>query len=193
MDLTVIHAPGTLQHSFSVADYYQMASAGILSADDRVELLDGQVVEMSPIGNRHAASVDELTEQFVMLLADRVRVRIQGPVRLSDLSEPEPDVALLVRREDRYAGGHPRAEHVRLLVEVADASIEKDRSVKLPLYAQAGIPEVWIVDLGSKCIEVYRQSAGRSYGHRRTVKPGETLSPEAFPDAELSADAILCR
>jgi len=98
-----------------------------------------------------------------------------------------------VRREDRYASGHPRAEHVRLLVEVADASIEKDRNVKLPLYAQAGIPEVWLVDLVSDCIEVYTAPAGQAYGHRRAVRPGETLSPEAFPDAELSANAILCR
>ena len=177
----------------TVAEYYRMASAGMLSADDRVELLGGQVVEMSPIGNRHAACVDELTEQFARLLADRVRIRIQGPVRLSDISEPEPDVALLERREDMYADGHPRPEHVFLLVEVADASLEKDRTLKLPLYAQAGIREVWIVNLMSDCIEVYHEPEGDAYRKRRTVPRNEWLSPAAFPDTMLNADTILRR
>lgn len=182
--------PFTMEQT--VAEYYRMASAGILSADDRVELLNGQVVEMSPIGNRHAACVDEFTEQFARLLADRVRIRIQGPVRLSDISEPEPDVALLERRADMYADGHPRPEHVFLLVEVADASLEKDRTLKLPLYAQAGIREVWIVNLMSDCIEVYREPEGNTYRVKRTVNPNEWLSPAAFPDTKLSAEALLC-
>ncbi len=178
---------------FSVAEYYRMAEVGILSTDDRIELLDGQIVEMSPIGNRHAACVDELAEQLTVRLADRVRIRIQGPVRLSETSEPEPDVALLERRADKYADGHPRPENVFLLIEVADASLEKDRTVKLPLFAQAGIREVWIVNLESDCIEVYREPKGRSYQEQRVIQPEERLSPAAFPDTLLSAAALLCR
>ena len=131
-----------------------MGRAGILTAEDRVELLDGEVIVMSPIGNRHAACVDRLTNGFTRSggLAGRALVRVQNPLAESNLSEPQPDLMLLIPRDDHYDYGHPRAADVLLLVEVADSSLDYDMNTKVPFYARAGIREVWIVDLaiGSK-------------------------------------------
>lgn len=170
---------------FSVDEYYRMAEVGILSSKDRVELLQGEVVEMSPIGVRHAACVDFLAACFMVRLGDRAHVRVQGPVRLDGLSEPEPDVAVLKRRPDGYTTAHPRPEDVLLIVEVAQASVEKDRSVKLPLYASAGIPEVWIVNLIDGAVEVFRDPDKSGYTMSEVAVRGHEIAPAAFPDVRL--------
>ncbi len=140
-----------------------MAEAGILSEDDRVELLYGQIIPMSPIGKSHNACVNRLTQLMTLLLHDRAIVQIQGPVVIGDRSEPEPDVAILQPRDDFYAAGLPTAADALLLIEVADSSLEKDKHLKLPLYAAAEIPELWIVDLTRFKIGVYTQPEDGEY------------------------------
>jgi len=175
---------------FTVDEYYRMAAAGILQADERVELPDGEI-QLAPIGGRHAACVNFLAEWFIRRLADRVWVSIHNPIRLSSGSEPEPEIALLRPRPDRYARGHPGPDAVLLLIEVADTSLRHDRQTKLPLYASAGIPEVWIVDLERERVLVYRTPHAGSYQHVATVARDGVLSPEAFPDLALRVDELL--
>src|SRR5437868_12357745 len=132
---------------FNVAEYYKMAAAGVFSEDDRVELIEGEIVEMNPIGSRHAACVGRLTKLLERLTGDRAIVWVQNPVQVSDYSEPLPDVALLNPRDDFYSQATPQATDVLLIIEVAESSLEYDRSIKLPLYARSGIVEVWLVNL----------------------------------------------
>src|SRR2546426_2118990 len=135
---------------FTVDEYHRMAEAGIFSEDESVELLEGEIVEMTPISSRHAACVNKLTRLFTRELGERVVVSVQNPVALTETSEPQPDLALLRPRADFYAAGHPGPEDVLLMVEVADTSATSDRAVKVPLYARAGIEEVWLIDLQKK-------------------------------------------
>ncbi|MGH2588820.1 MAG: Uma2 family endonuclease [Dehalococcoidia bacterium] len=184
--------PATVpRRRFTVDEYYRMAEAGILHEDDHIELLDGEIIEMSPIGGRHAACVNCLAELFITRLAGRAIVGIQNPVHLSSGSEPEPDIALVRPRPDRYASGHPRPADIFLLVEVADSSLTYDRDVKLIFYAEAGIPEAWIVDLNAARILVYRAPRPDGYRQMTIVGPEEALSPIAFPDLVLAAGEIL--
>jgi Uma2 family endonuclease len=176
---------------FTVDDYYRMAEVGILTEDDRVELLDGEIVQMSPIGSDHAGHVKRLTALFTSRLGARVVVSVQDPVRLSRHSEPQPDVALLQPRADFYARAHPRPDDVLLLIEVADTSVETDRRIKMPLYAMAGLREVWLVDLPAERVEVYREPAADGYRESRALARGEDITPQAFPDLPLSVDDLL--
>ena len=185
--MTTGTATDTLQdslHRFTVDDYYRMADVGILEPDDRVELLDGQVVQMSPIGIEHAHVVDTLTD---MLFAVRQKaiIRVQNPVRLDRENEPEPDLSLLKRRHAGYAHGHPGPSDVLLIIEVSDSSIIFDRETKLPLYARFNIPEVWLVDLQAERVEIHRSPSGGTYGDIRRISPPESASPEAFPDIHI--------
>jgi Uma2 family endonuclease len=176
---------------FNVREYYQMASAGILTEDDRVELIEGEIVEMSPIGSRHAACVGRLNRLFNTQLGERALVRVHDPVRLNERNEPEPDVALVLPRGDFYASSHPSPSDVLLIVEVADTSAAYDRSTKAPLYARAGIPEVWLVDLEHDRIEVLREPSARGYRVVRPYARGERLMIQALPQLELAVDAVL--
>jgi Uma2 family endonuclease len=178
------------RRAFTVHEYYLMAKAGILTEDDRVELLDGEIIQMTPIGSRHAYCVDRLTQLLVEGLARRAVVRVQSPVRLSEHSEPQPDVALL-RADRSYAAAHPGPQDVLLLIEVADTSVETDRQVKVPMYARAGIPETWVIDLTANQVEVSRQPT--SEGYRTTERVGRhgSVAPHAFPDLVLSVDDLL--
>ncbi len=176
---------------FTVGEYYQMADSGILTEGDRVELIEGEIVQMTPIGSRHAAYVDRLNELFAVQVRSRARLRVQGPVRLDEFSEPEPDIALLKPRDDFYTRSHPGPGDVLLIVEVADASVRYDREVKIPLYAKAGIPEVWLVDLPKKTVEVYRNPAESGYEEIRISRKGDTLSPTALSELEIRVEEIL--
>jgi hypothetical protein len=180
-----------MKRLFTVAEYYQMAEAGIFSGDDRVELLNGEVVEMSPIGSRHAACVDRLNQLFSERMIGCVIVRVQGPVRLGRYSEPQPDLALLQPRPDFYAHAHPEPEDVLLVAEVAETSAAYDREVKVPLYARAGILEVWLVDLANECIEIYRQPAPQGYQQVQRLGRRQHLAPLALAGCDLTVDAIL--
>ena len=176
---------------FTVDEYHRMAETGILTEDDRVELIEGEIVHMSPIGPRHALCVAELTRRFTIALAARAVVWPQNPVRLPHDTEPQPDVVLLQTPPDRYRRRAPQPSDVTLLVEVADTSVRYDREVKLPLYARAGLPEVWIVDFTADVIEVYREPRAWGYAASQRVGRGGTVAPAAFPDIVLLADDVL--
>jgi len=176
---------------FTVAEYHKMAEAGILSEDDRVELLSGEIVAMSPIGSRHAACVDRLTQYLVVRVAGRAIVRVQNPIRLGEHSEPQPDVALLKPRPDFYATAHPGPEDVVLVIEVAETSAGVDREVKVPLYARFGVSDVWLVDLAGDRVEVFREPSAEGYREVRVLRRGESLAPALLPDLLVPVDAVL--
>jgi Uma2 family endonuclease len=136
-------------HRFSVEEYYRMGEAGVFAPEQRVELIEGEVVEMAPIGSRHADWVDNLPLLFARGVPTGVRVRVRNPVHLSDYSEPQPDLALLRPRERSYAEVHPSGPDTLLVVEVADTSLRYDREVRMPLYARRGVPELWLFDLAA--------------------------------------------
>ena len=158
---------------FTVNEYHQMGRSGILSEDDRVELIAGEIVEMSPIGRRHAACVNRLNQLSRRSLGTSAIVSIQNPVSLSQHSEPQPDVGLLRPRSDFYASEHPGPSDVLLIVEVAETSAGFDRDVKIPRYAEAGIPEVWLVDLADGAIHIHRTPTVAGYEQVQMISSGE--------------------
>ncbi|MXY47366.1 MAG: Uma2 family endonuclease [Chloroflexi bacterium] len=181
----------TPRRRFTVAEYYAMAEVGILHENDRIELLDGDLIVMPPIGDWHAASVNRFTNSLPFLLQERAIVCIQNPIRLNDNSEPQPDIMLLRWRDDFYSGGHPGPADVLLLIEVADTSVDYDRSAKLSAYARAGIPEVWIATRQERRIEAYTEPAEGEYTTARYATPGESIAPQAFPDVVLEVDNLI--
>ncbi len=181
----------TRRRRFNVDEYYAMAEAGILTPDDRVELLDGEIFTMAPIGSRHASCVARLTRMLTARVGSHALVWVQNPTHLDDSTEPQPDVMLLEERDDFYASNHPSPEDVLLLIEVADTSVAVDRGHKLPLYALSGIREVWIVNLPEQCVEVYTEPSGEGYEASRVVGMGGEVSPEAFGDASLPVELII--
>jgi len=175
---------------FTVEEYYRMAETGVLGRDDRVELIDGEIVVMTPIGSAHAACVVGLTEFFAPRLGKRAHVRIQLPLRLNDLSEPEPDVALVRWSPTRYAAAHPGPAEALLVVEVADSSLDYDRTTKLGMYAGAGIPEYWVVSLPDRRLELYGSPAPDGYREVRHAGAGEQVAALALPDLLLDVSDI---
>ncbi|HOM14528.1 MAG TPA: Uma2 family endonuclease, partial [Rubrivivax sp.] len=185
------NTPLLSRHRLSVADYYRMGEAGIFAPNARVELIDGEIIDMAPIGARHAAAVSRLNRAVTAAVNTRAIVSVQNPLRLSDLSEPEPDLMLLQPRADFYADAHPGAADVLLLIEVADASARYDREIELPLYARHGVPEVWIVDLEARLVRFYRQPAGDAYVQATTTAtPGRTPIA-ALPGTEIDLAQLL--
>lgn len=176
---------------FTVDEYAEMARVGILRDDDRVELIDGEIVEMAPIGPDHAGSVDAIYELLVRELSGLAQVRAQNPIRLDAFNQPQPDFALLRRRDDFYRSAHPTPADVLLIVEVADTSLSTDRAVKLPLYARAGLPEVWLVDLAHGVISVHREPGPGGYRRTSTGRPGDLLRPLAWPDRAFAVTDLL--
>ena len=177
---------------FTVAEYHQMGETGILGEDDRVELLDGEIVEITPIGPPHASVVLRLTQLFSNRVGQHAIVSVQNPIELSILdSEPQPDLTLLRHRADFYATQHPGPGDILLVVEVMDTSADRDRRLTLPLYGRAAIHEVWLVDLGAERIEVYRQPESDGYRQTRLLRRGESTAIEALPDVVIRADEIL--
>ena len=165
----------------NVSQYHQMSEAGIFSENDKVELINGEIIEMSPIGRRHTACVNRLNSVFSQLLGKKVIIAVQNPIILNNLSEPQPDIALLKPRADFYESGHPQPQDVFLLIEVADSSLEYDRDVKIPLYASSGITEVWLVDIYEQVIIVYRYPSENGYSDIQKLSRGEKMSIQAFP------------
>jgi hypothetical protein len=170
----------------SVERFQRMIDRGVLTKDDRVELIQGEMIDMPPIGSRHAFSVTELGMRLTRAVSEGLRVAIQCPLVLATDSQPEPDLMLLREKVGNYAEALPAPQDVLLLVEVADTSLDYDRVTKLPLYAQHGIAEVWIVNLRERQIEVYQQPGTKGYVSRHDRKPGERLAPSAAPAAVLS-------
>jgi Uma2 family endonuclease len=177
-----------VRRRFSIDEYEKMVATGILAEDDRVELIEGEIVEMSPIGDPHAAVVTNLTHLLVSRIGERARVRVQGPVRVPPRSKPQPDLALLRLRSYMREGA--TTADVPLVIEVSDTSLQYDLTVKLRLYARAGIPEYWIVDVNTETVEVCRSPSGERYADRRMIARGESVAPLAFPDAAIPIDAI---
>lgn len=175
---------------FTVADYARMRAAGVFAEDSRVELIDGEVRPMSPIGPLHAAIVNLLALLLMRQVGDAAIVSAQNPIQLDDYTEPQPDIALLQPRDDRYRSAHPRAADVLLVAEVADSTIEYDRAEKLVRYAVAGIAEVWIVDVGGRTIEQYTQPRNGRYHAMRLIEQGETLIAASIAGVQIAAEQL---
>ena len=175
----------------SVDEYYAMAEAGILTRDERVELIDGEIITISPIGSEHGASVDAGNYFLVSLLRGRAIVRVQGNVRLDDYNEPEPDFALMKWRYDFYRNELPGPDDVLLIIEVSDTSLSYDRGVKLALYARFGIPEVWIANIPNCIVEAYTDPVDGEYTNSLMYSPGETASPAVFDDVEIPVSQFI--
>ncbi len=165
---------------FTVEEYHAMGEAGILR-EQGIELIQGEIIEMSPIGSRHAKTVNKLNHLLNRALGDSYIISIQNPVITDQFSEPEPDVAILQFREDFYGSAHPTGKDVHLIIEVADHSFSYDQEIKLPLYARAGIPEYWIVDIGHGRIHAYWLPAGEVYRFSQIVQSGDKLSAQNLP------------
>ena len=188
----VSQAAAAARRRFTVMEYQLMGDSGILGEDYRVELIEGEIVEMSPIGSKHAGRVARAQKALAHVVGDRAIVWVQNPVDLDQYSEPEPDVSLLKARSDYYENRHPRPADVLLVVEVSDSSVRYDREVKLPLYARAGIAEVWIIDLAvADHIEVHSSPTEGGYRRFRSARRGEVLDLPGLADARLEVDALL--
>ena len=176
---------------FSVEEYHQMVQARILKEDDRVELIEGEIIEMTPIGPRHALCVDRLNALLGAALRDRAIIRVQGPISVSPHSEPQPDLVIFRPPLASYAESHPGPEDLFLVIEVAETTADDDRTRKIPLYGRAKIKEVWLINLSAQTIEVYRTPTLSGYQDVRIVQRGQTLTPDAFHDLTLTVDEIL--
>jgi len=179
------------RYRFTVAEYDRMIEAGIFGEDDRVELIDGEILQMSPIGQGHASVVRRMNWLLMKLVGDAAIVDVQNPIHLDEYGEPRPDLALLAPRSDFYREDHPDARDVLLLIEVADSSLDFDRQIKLPRYARAGIPEVWLVNLNADLVEVHRDPMVDGYRTVEVRRRGEWLTPLAFPGHEVAVTEIL--
>lgn len=176
---------------FSRTDYHRMGETGILPQRPRVELLDGEIIQMSPIGPQHGCVVDRLANFFLPRLANRAIGRVQGAIAIDAHSEPEPDLALLKPRPDFYARQHPTAADVLLLIEVSDSSIEQDLGTKLRLYARAAVPEYWVFDLTRDLLIVHRGPAGEAYTEVKELPRTATVCPLAFAEIPVRVGEIL--
>jgi Uma2 family endonuclease len=185
--------PVVAKHRFNAREYYQMAKAGVLKPDAQVELLDGEILGMSPIGPFHGGVVNHLGHLFHLLAHGRWVVSIQNPLHLDEHSEPQPDLMLLKPAADNYKTRHPGPEQVLLLIEVADTSLEFDREKKLPAYGRAGIDESWLVNLEEETIEVYREPQLAGYHSITILRAGAQARPLAFPDAEVDVADLMKR
>ena len=174
----------------TVRQYYRLAEDGILRSGERVELLAGVVAEMAPIGSTHGGEVNQLAQWLISALRNKAIIAIQNPVRLNPLSEPQPDVAVLRPRRDFYKRSHPRPTDVLLLIEVSDTTLARDRK-KAALYAAAGIPEYWIVDLEGKVVEVYRKPGPSGYAEVKRCTCKARLAPQAFPTHAVAVSKLL--
>ena len=179
---------------FTRKEYHAMGKAGILPYDQRgIELLEGEIIVMSPTRERHAVCVDTLNYQFSTLgnLAGRAIVRVQNPAATSPTSEPEPDLMLMAHRDDRYVSGHPGPQDILLLVEVSDSSLGYDTNVKLRHYARVGVPEVWIADLRNDRVVSHTEPSPEGYLVSRIYQLGDSISPTSFPDIQIAVNDII--
>ncbi|MCG8352641.1 MAG: Uma2 family endonuclease [Chloroflexales bacterium] len=179
------------RHTFTIHDYARMRESGILTATDRVELIDGEIRNMSPIGPHHAAVVTKIVKFLTRLVDDEIIISPQNPVQLNDYTEPQPDIAVLRYRDDYYAHTHPTAADILIVIEVADTTIIYDREEKVPRYAAAGVPEAWVVDLAQQLIEQYLLPAQGHYTRIQKVLLGDTIASPTAPSISLNTSLIL--
>ena len=176
---------------FTVQDYHRMARAGILREDDRLELIDGEIIQMSPVGHRHFVVVNRMNVIFMRGFGDEAFLGIQGPLRINEWTELQPDVVLYKPRPDFYAGKVPDPSDVLLVVEVSDTTLATDQKVKLPRYAAAGIAEYWIADLKHDLLHVYRDVRHHEYTTTVTLRPGDSVALLSSPDVRFRVDELL--
>ena len=191
----------SLQYSFpirrlNISEYHRMGEEGILSEDERVELIDGVIIQMSPKGTKHTACIRKLTNLLPRLLYGQALVSIQDPIILNDDTELEPDIAAVKPHDDAYVTEHPRPDDVLFLIEAADTSLDYDKEIKLPRYANSDIKEVWIVNLVEDIIEVYREplilaDGTADYRTRIDFVKGDTIAPKALPSLKIAVDDVL--
>jgi len=174
----------------TVSEYHKMAEVGILDEGDRVELINGEIIEMSPIGKLHVNRVNRITSIFKKLPDEKAILSIQNPISIAPYSEPEPDISLLAFKADFYEDELPKAENVLLVIEVADTSLGYDREVKKPLFANAGIPELWIVNIEDEQVEVYKNPQNGDYNSRQDFHRGDTIFIERL-DFAVKVDKVL--
>jgi len=179
------------RYHFTVDDFNTMAEQGLFDPTDRLELIEGEIIEMSPFGKLRARCVDYLNHFLAQLLDKSAIIRIQSPIILDDLSEPQPDIAILRHKSDFYKESHPHAADVLLVIEVADTTVEYDRTIKLPKYAKAGIPEAWFIDLGAERVEVHTDPKNNTYGIVKIYQRGENTTSESFSNLTMKVDDIL--
>ncbi len=179
------------KHRISVDEYYRMAEVGLLAPDARVELIEGEIIDMAPIGTDHNSVVNDLNHLLVHAVGDQGIVQIQGVVRLDRSSEPQPDVALLLPRDHRFRHAHPSPADVLLLIEVSDSTLRYDRDVKVPLYARSGIPEVWIVDLQNAELHCWRVPERGRYLRQTTTKAPGITPVAGLPGVEIDLSKLL--
>ena len=190
--LTVLSMSAQIERKlFTIDDCDRMSEAGILQPEERVELINGEIIVMRPPGPRHGAAVDGTNRAFVRLLDDEAIVRVQGCVVLHEFAAPLPDIALLALRTDLYAGRNPGPSDVLLIIEVSDSTLEYDSTAKLELYAMAGIPEYWVADLKSNRLMVYSQPQGDAYSTVRELHRGEIVAPMLLPECLIPVDLLL--
>jgi Uma2 family endonuclease len=178
------------KHLISVDEYYRMAEVGLLAPDARVELIEGEIIDMPPIGIDHAGVVSLLNHVFVRAVDTRAVVQPQAGVRLDRRSEPQPDLAILAPREDFYRRKHPAPEDVLLLIEVSDSTLRYDLDVKAPLYARHGIPELWVVDLPHGEMHVFRAAQGGQYIEHRIVREPCVMGVTGLPGVEIDLSRL---
>jgi Uma2 family endonuclease len=179
-----------LRKKFTIEEFQLMADSGIIPEDERVELIEGEIIEMGKIGRRHAAIVRRLISLLTQKLGNFAIIDAQNPIELGIYSQPQPDISLLRRRDDYYESGHPKPEDIFLLIEVADSSLEFDREIKIPLYWKSNITEVWIVDINNQLLEVYRQPNSEGYQSKQTYQKGDMISPLAFANTQIAVTNI---
>ena len=179
------------QRPLTVEAYHLMGRAGYIEPDERVELLEGAIYEMPPIGPSHAGSVDSASTRLSAISAQRFIVRVQSPVQLDDNSEPVPDIVLLRWRDDFYRHAHPTPADVFLVIEIADSTVKSDRNYKIPLYARAGIPEAWLVNIPGRRVEQHAEPVAGVYQVARVWQRGETVQAHTLPELSLPVNDIL--
>lgn len=183
--------PTSSHRRITVAEYYDMARTGLIAPDARVELIEGEVIPMAPIGDRHGKAVETLDELLHQAVARQAQVRCQMPVRLSDYSEPEPDFVVMRRRTGRDDRAHPSATDVFLIVEISHSTLRYDLDVKVPLYARHSIPEVWVVDLKHHVLHLYRSPVEGIYQDVTSIPDGGLTVIPGVAGATVDLSEIL--
>lgn len=185
--MTIIKQEYVTPKSWTTAEYHRLIEIGVLSSEDKIELLDGQIVEMSPAGNYHAACIDYIGHYLAQIFGEKYWIRRQNPVVLNNNSEPEPDLAIVKYRKDYYAKAHPAPEDILLLIEVADTSLAKDRHIKSVLFAESNIPEYWIINTEEDLLEQYLYPENGRYKQQRIYTKEEVLESPLLPSLEVSS------
>jgi len=179
------------RYQFTVAEFHRMADAGVFSEHDRVELIDGEVIEMTPIGSRHAACVNRLNRLLSTQVGNDLIVSVQNPLLLDGRTEVQPDLAVLRFRQDFYAESHPTPDDVSLVIEVSDLSLLYDKGIKARLYARSGVPELWVVDLSGGTLEAMWEPSGGTFSHSRILGRDDAAEPTRLPGITVRVSDVL--